>query len=219
VNIIGLIRYEMKLAKRDWYGGKPPWEMTQDEFVELHKTGHLDPYSEKTVKDLKSWIRYERHPILVRKAKLKDGSKIELRRQGDELKYVKTDEEGEIVRDERGLAVYIDKDEMRRRGLPFKEKTITAFHNGNPIGWCGDSFGAMEVYVAKEYQKKGLGVLLMKTYMCMFRNSQICQMTELGEKASRRLHREFVKEALGKGKKIPQKVLVEYEQSFLTKMI
>lgn len=105
----------------------------------------------------------------------------------------------ENVRDAQGNLVYLTPEEMQAKGLPAVGYTVGAFVGDKAIGYAGDEFGASGVYLAREYQKHGLGLTLFKTYLeksgRLAKGRQIGQMTPSGQMLVRALHRQLVKEA------------------------
>lgn len=104
-----------------------------------------------------------------------------------------------MVRDEQGNAVYYTPEEMRAKGLPEFGYTVGAFVGDKAVGYSGDEFGATGVYLAKPYQRHGIGLTLLKTYLeksgRLKRGTQIGQMTPQGKALTRALHRQLVREA------------------------
>tara|TARA_Y100000310_G_scaffold180635_1_gene180552 strand:+ start:13366 stop:13878 length:513 start_codon:yes stop_codon:yes gene_type:complete len=160
-----------------------------------------------------SWLgEKEKYPILVKKEDY-GGEEIEFRKKDEEVFYTKTDENNEIVRDEKGMATYLSKEEMQEKGLPSTSTSITAFNSkGTPIGWASSEFGADGVWVIKDYQGKGIGTDLLYEFRKQYKpKRRIGQMTGSGQKMTRSYHKKLVEEALREGKNVPQEVLEEYE--------
>jgi GNAT superfamily N-acetyltransferase len=107
------------------------------------------------------------------------------------------------VRDERGEIVYYSPQEMQERGLPAFSYTVGAFVGDKAVGYAGDEFGASGVYVARAYQRHGLGLSLLKTYLeksgRLAKGSQLGQMTPAGRVLVRKLHQQLVKDAALRG--------------------
>ena len=108
----------------------------------------------------------------------------------------------EFVRDAHGDLVYLTPEEMAAKDLPAVTYTVGAFVGDKTVGYAGDEFGASGVYVARAYQRHGLGVTLLKTYLeksgRLAKGRQIGQMTYAGQQVVRGLHRQLVKEAAAK---------------------
>ena len=82
----------------------------------------------------------------------KSGRKFSIRKDGKQNKYVKKDASGEISRDSSGMAEYLSADEMKAQGLPAQNDDMVAFYNGKPVATVSNEFGAIGVWVEKEYQ-------------------------------------------------------------------
>ena len=204
------------IINRECSPPKEPWEMTKDEFLEYHRTGVIskEAYEERTVKDFEWLGQKKKYPKLIRTYKIKNHENIEFRQTTEKLKYVKTDEEGEIVRDDKGLAVYLTDAEMQEKKLPFYDTTVVAFNEkGHPVGYASNEFGADGVWIAKEYQKRGVGTELLTELRKQFSPMrQIGQMTHVGEKGTLAYYRRQIEEALKEGKPVPELVLREYPE-------
>ena len=109
------------------------------------------------------------------------------------------DSGSEWVRDEQGLLVNYSPEEMKAKGLSPFNYTVGAFVGDKTVGYAGDEFGASGVYVARDYQRHGLGSSLIKTYLeksgRLTTGRKLGQMTPQGVELVRKLHREIVKEA------------------------
>ena len=193
---------------------KEEWQMTQEAFIRYHKTATLpeEAYEERTVKDFEWLGKKEKYPNFIRAYKAKNGENIELRQTFEKLKYTKVDEEGEIIRDEEGLATYLTDKEMQEKKLPFYDTTVVAFNEkGQPIGYASNEFGADGVWVAREYQKQGIGVELLIELRKQFAPTRRGgQMTYVGEKLALAYHKRQIEKALQKGKPVPPEVLRDY---------
>jgi len=128
-------------------------------------------------------------PKLIKTIESKNGEKIEFRQTGEKLMYVKHDDKGELVRDQRGLAVMMSDDEIKKEGLNTEHTTVYAFNSkGNNIGYASDEFGSDGVWVKPEYQKQGIGTELLITFKKQFTNDhkrKIGQMTSAGMNMTR----------------------------------
>ena len=164
-----------------------PRMVNEDAFLNYHNTGYIDPesYHYNTVKDL-AWLKPEAAPLRVKTLDTGKG-KIELRKRDEKLQYVKHDDEGEIVRDNRGLAVYLNDAEIELKGFPKKDTSVIAFNDKNEaVGLASNEFGADGVWVVNEYQKQGIGVSLLIELRSQFKpDRKIGQMTPAGEAMTR----------------------------------
>ena len=193
---------------------KEEWQMTKDAFIRYHKTATLpeETYEEETVKDFEWLGKKEQRPKFIRTYKAKNGENIELRQSFEKLEYTKTDEEGQIIRDEKGHALCLTDKEMQEENLPFYDTTVVAFNiKGQPIGYASNEFGADGVWVAREYQKQGIGVELLIELRKQFAPTRrIGQMTYVGEKMALAYHKRQIEKALQEGKPVPPEVLRDY---------
>jgi len=192
-----------------------PQEATQQHFVDYHRTGNIasDAYDTYATEEGVSWLgEKSRYPLLVKKDKYGD-EVMEFRRENKKLKYVRTDEDREIIRDDKGMATYMSDEEIQENKLPPYETSIVVFNSKDkPIGWASNEFGSDGVWVIKDYQGRGIGTDLLHEFRKQFRpGRRIGQMTSGGENMTRAYHKKLVEEALREGKNVPQEVLEEYE--------
>ncbi len=186
--------YRHSLAAR---GIKTRWP-TEEQFIEHHRTGFIlsDVYDKYSTSEGIAWLGgSEGYPQLLKTLKI-DGENIEIRIKLDENRYVKTDANENIVRDERGMAVYLTDVEVKEKGYSEYNPVIVAFNeSGNPIGFASNEWGASGVWVITEYQKKGIGFELLKVLRNYFKEEQrMGQMTEAGEHLTRSYYRRLSKE-------------------------
>lgn len=115
-------------------------------------------------------------------------------------KYVKRDENGDIVRDpETGNATYLSEKEMLEHGLPLFETAIHVYDGDTPVGSVANEWGATLVQVAEEHQKKGIGKFLSKLWMKAFPFRGSGGFSEQGISTFKRVYQDFVREALESG--------------------
>ncbi len=199
-----------KLSQRD------PWSMTNDEFLAHHNTGYIEPYREpydlEKIKDLAG--DKSRYPILLKRMNI-SGMDVEFRQREEKQNYVRTDEEGEIVRDGRGLATYLDDEEVLEKDVPLNDPLIQLWVGDTPVGWIGPSFGATELFIAKELWQKGLGSAALKLWLEMYptrghKPSILGQMTGVGQNTVRKVHRDLVDEAIQRGEDVPDNIREEH---------
>lgn len=118
-------------------------------------------------------------------------------------KYVKTDKNKDIVRDENGKAMYLTKDEISKLIPPEKryvyEFAIVRKDTGDIVGNTSDEWGALLVTVAQEYRNFGFGTLLVK----LKRNREPTKgsggFTNAGLNNFRRVHSEMVRDYMASG--------------------
>jgi len=176
--------------KRGKDGKCYPFMKSEAAFIEYHKTGYIEDSAYKRTEQDMSYCSLKRHPVLYKKIML-NGEIIELRKTGEKLSYVKTDAEGEIMRDSAGTALNLSDDEIRAKGLKEHDTGIVAFNQqGVCVGHANDEFGATGVFVLKPYQKKGLGLMLLQEYRSQYPiERRLGQMTFAGEQLARSWYR------------------------------
>ena len=116
-----------------------------------HQSDFMDSRSSEN-DDSISYMKRDRFPVLVA---TKNG--IEYRRSGEKIRYVAHDADGEIARDEKGMALYMTDEQMDAAGLSKYDVIMAAFEGDKAIGFIGDSFGATELVVAKNQRGRGIG--------------------------------------------------------------
>jgi hypothetical protein len=186
--------------------------MTEKQFVDYHKTGDISPSAYGGYETLEgiSWLgKPEKYKKILKENKYGDESII-FRQSDDPLKYTKTDDAGKIMRDEKGMGLNLSKSEMIKKGLPLTDTTVVAFNKkGQPIGFASNEFGADGVWVAEEYQKKGIGVELLDELRKQFKpERKMGQSTPAGEELIRSYYNKKYKPQMGKVEEI-QKTLKE----------
>ena len=192
-----------------------PHEVSRDNFLDYHKTGDIvdsayDDY--KTIEGL-SWLgKPSDYPILHLRKKYGD-EVIEFKKKKEKLRYVKMDENKEIIRDDKGLATYLSDEEMKDRGYPLYSTGITVFNEkGQPIGFASNEFGTDGIWVSEPYQGKGIGTDLLHEFRKQFSHKRrIGQMTGPGRIMTRAYHRRLVQEAIKNNKFVPREVLEGYQ--------
>lgn len=215
----------------------PPWTQTWEAFIDYHKTGYisggygdegqgidLSDYNDHNQMD--GAYSPKRYPNLIDKKTFdvpRYGKvEVEFRQKDEDARYVKTTEPDEtgfsdIIRDERGNAVYYDSNEMKELDLPSKNTTIHMFSGGLCIGHVGDSFGATELFVVREFQGGGIGSYVLNLYMKANpskgnRTPRLGQMTWQGIATLKKAWMMFVEEAIQEGKDVPDDVIASYQK-------
>lgn len=118
----------------------------------------------------------------------------------DRNKYVKRDENDDIVRDpETGNATYLNDEEMLEAGLPLFETTIHVYDGDTPVGSVANEWGATLVQVAEEHQKRGIGKFLSKLWRKAFPFKGSGGFSDQGLSTFKRVYQDFVREALEAG--------------------
>lgn len=197
----------------------PPWQMTQQEFLDHHKTGHIpsSAYTQYSTLEGISWLGTpDKYPILLSRTTFGNHT-IEFRQSGEKLQYVAhmpPDADGyeDILRDENGMAIMLTDEEMARKGLPTTSMDITAFDGNTPVGWASDEFGATGVWVAEPYQHLGIGTALLKAFHKACPERHLGQMTDSGVSLTRSYHKSLVEDAIREGKVVPERVLRDYPE-------
>lgn len=189
-------------------------EVRPSNFLNYHYTGSISPTAYETYlkKEGISWLgTYEEYPVLVKKDRY-GNEIIEFRRNNDEVNYVKKDDNGDIVRNEKGLAINLTEKEKIQKGLPLKDPLIVAFNEKKePIGLASDEFGADGIWVVEDYQKRGIGTDLLYELRKQFPHKRkIGQMTESGINLTKKYHKKLIEEALKRGENVPEDILKEY---------
>jgi GNAT superfamily N-acetyltransferase len=166
------------------------WEYLDKEnsFLNYHYTGAIkdDSYSDyKVQRDI------SKYPVIHSSISDKLGETITFRQSGEKNKYVKKDDNDEIIRDSNGLAVYLNEEEMLQKGLNAHDTSVVAFNEaGESIGLASDEWGADGIWINSEYQKRGVGTRLLECFRSQFKESRkIGQMTPQGIRLVRSLYR------------------------------
>ena len=187
-------------ADEEWSSGKHPGDMSEKEFMKHHHTGYIDKeaYSDTTKPGNERWKDQSKRdlPKLI-DTQTFNGKNVEFRKSIEENKYVKHDSNGEIVRNEKGLATLMTRNAMRKKGLPLYIQTIFVFHNDEYIGLAGNALGAIGVWIRDDYQGTGIGSHLLKLFMEENPHMQIGQMTDMGYGMARKVWELFYKDKHG----------------------
>lgn len=215
----------------------PPWTQTWDEFITYHRTGNIpsgygDEGQGYDLSHYNDQNQRNGHYSPAKWPKLVDKKvfnvprygevEVEFRQSGEPNQYVRTTEPDEtgysdIVRDESGLATYYSQEEMQERDLPSQDTTMMMFSNGLCIGHIGDSFGATELFVVREFQGADIGPYALNLYMETYpskshKTPSLGQMTWQGVATAKKTWMMFVEQALESGKDVPKNVIDSYEQ-------
>jgi GNAT superfamily N-acetyltransferase len=176
-----------------WYGGRHPRELTEEEFMKLHRTGWIQTGAYEQYREVQglSWLgTAAKYPVFVAALPTLHGQ-IAFRQTGRRNHYVALDAHGEILRDVHGLAMYMSVEEVVARGLPTHHETIVAFHGDVPVGWVSNEWGAVGVWVAERYQRCGIGTALVRRHLEGRPGACLGQMTAAGAALARAVHRSF----------------------------
>jgi len=195
---------------------RQPWEMTGQEYLADNYTGSISSGAYDSYADSKGldWVKYEKFGILIDTLNI-NGQPVEIRAKQEKNKYVKHDENDEIVRDQKGMALYLTDEEIQSKGYSLEEFTIAAFANKIPVGIASDEWGASGVWVVKDFQRQGLGIRLLEELHRLnprLAKNRLGQMTNAGWNMTKAYHKRLVQKALQEGKSVPQNVLQEYPE-------
>ena len=191
--------------KRQKIERENPWALPLWEYYGRVQEGsgkrHHDPDAIKThtVEEL-SWMGPpDGDKLKIGERKFGDDT-ISFYQSTERQKFVKTDAEGQIVRDpETGNALYMSDEEVLERDLPLFKPGVEAYDGDTPIGFVADEWGATMVTVAEEHQKKGIGTFLSKLWRKARPFKTSGGFSEQGLKTFKRVHQDFVREALKSG--------------------
>ena len=180
---------------------KGPEDLDRDRFLRHHYTGHIgsSAYSQYEKEGGLGWLgNPSKYPVVLERERLGKHT-VEFRQTGDDVRYTKTDDKGNIVRDERGDAMYMTKDEIRAAGLHEKDTTIVAFVDGKPVGLASNEFGAVGIWVEGAYQKSGIGTRLLELHLeqrprVKTGKGKIGQATDAGISLMKAYHRKMAKQ-------------------------
>lgn len=134
--------------------------------------------------------------------------KREIKLGEESRRYSKTDEFGEILRDEKGLAIPADESDyanmrnrLKKEGKLEIEIDFIAYHRDENliVGIAQDEWNCVLVSVLKEYQGNGIGDTLMDLYMHYYPHKSTGGVTPQGQEALKRFHTRQVKKYLQNG--------------------
>jgi hypothetical protein len=120
-----------------------------------------------------------------------------------ESNYCKVGADGELVRDESGMVMYMDRDEVAAM-FPGAERyryehAIFDVSNGKMVANTQDEWNCLLVMVAREYRKFGLGTKLVKIHRDVYPTRDSGGMTQGGYANIQRVHALHVREYLSSG--------------------
>ena len=176
-----------------------PWQMTRDQYLTaMEANKHLPPYEEPH----RVSRRDTRHPWTVLETfEIEDYSAtIEVSDEGGKS-YAWDHTKGDYARDEHG--------DLVPHGTVY-HKQVAAFIGDTRIGYAGDSFGAIEMFVAPKFQRYGVSTRLLHWYHRLYPNATSGGTTSAGYAFLREFHKKAVTKALREGKDVPENVLAEY---------
>lgn len=176
----------------------------KEKFFKHHYTGFIgsNAYVQYEKPGGLAWLGHpSKYPLLLA-TKQHGPFKVEYRQNGEKNQYVKTDPNDDLkhVRDEHGELVFMTDAEIRAENLPVYDTLIVAFVGEKPVGHASNEFGAVGVWVEKEFQRVGIGSDLMILHLkqrpsVLFGKGKIGQMTDAGiamtKKAYDKLEKEY----------------------------
>lgn len=129
---------------------------------------------------------------------------IEYYKKSRKKDFVKRDDKGNYLRDEKGdLVPYSEEDynKYRQAGYLTEEIQFCAYHKDEDlvIASVADEWNCVLVSVLKEYQGNGIGDTLLDLYMHYYPHKSTGGVTPQGEKAIKRFHSRLVKKYLQNG--------------------
>ena len=143
------------------------YEQDKEEFFNHHYTGFIgsDAYKNYEKEGGLSWLGSKsKYPKLLDRGTY-GNYEVEFRQTGEKNQYTQHDANGEIVRYPNGDIGYMTPDEIKKANLPEYNTSIVAFVGDKPIGFAGDEFGAVGVWVEGPYQKLGIGTDLLDKHI------------------------------------------------------
>ena len=146
---------------------KGPEELDRDAFLSHHYTGYIasSAYSKYEEEGGLSWLGDKsKYPILLNRGKYGQFD-VEFRQTGQVNEYMKTDENGDVVRYADGKIQMMTPEEIKANGLATHDESIVAFVGDKPIGFASNEFGAVGVWVEGLYQKVGIGTDLLDMHI------------------------------------------------------
>jgi hypothetical protein len=193
---------------------RKPWQMKPLEYLHSQQTGRIssDAYKRYETSEGLDFVKARHYPEVVETVNVK-GTPVDIRRSRDHLQYVKEDADGEILRDEKGLALYLSDEEAKAKGYPTESADLGAFVGDRPVGFASNEFGSTGIWVTKDMQRGGLGTTMLRRFHELnprLAGKKLGQMTPAGENLALAHHRSLVADAVKSGESVPAEVLAEY---------
>lgn len=179
---------------------KSPEELDRDAFLGHHYTGFIgsSAYQQYQAEGGLSWLgKKSKYPVLLHRGKYGKFD-VEFRQTGETNQYVKTDANGDIVRDMNGKAQMMTPEEIKAEGLAEHDESIVAFVGDKPVGFASNEFGAVGVWVEGPFQKVGIGTDLLDLHIELrpgvkSGKTKIGQATDAGISLMKAYHRKMSK--------------------------
>lgn len=118
-----------------------PWQQTQKEYLASQQTGYISPDAYETYKTpegIASFVRYEEYQELIETFPVR-GTPVEIRRDRNHWRYARTDDKGDVIRDDsKEDALYFTDAEATARGYQTESANLGAFvpHYEPPGSWA-----------------------------------------------------------------------------------
>lgn len=113
--------------------------------------------------------------------------------------YVKTDDEGNPMRDDDGNILYLNDSEISNKNLSKYDKNVIATHNDIIVGSAQDEWGCVLIYTVEEFKGIGIGQELVKYYRGFYPNKTSGGTTSMGYKNLMKYYKSQVKLYLRNG--------------------
>ena len=170
-------------------------ETDKEDFLRHHYTGYISPsaYAKYEKEGGLSWLGNKNKYLKLIATQQHGPYTVEYRQTGEKNQYVTMDDKSDIIRDERGMALMMSDEEIKRRNLPVYDTLVVAFVGNKPVGFASNEFGAVGVWVEKPYQKLGigsdLGVFHIQQRQHILKGtSKLGQMTDAGVALTKKIY-------------------------------
>lgn len=159
---------------------------------------HCNSAYDYDLKRLESY-RKENYPTILKRT-LVSGLEFEFRLKKEKRgPFVKKDINGEHIRID-GQLQYMTDEEIQSIGIELYKNELAVFNQDKAVGIAtGDEWGCILVVVVQEYRNFGLGSILQKMIRTIYPAKPSGGFTNLGLAGFRRVHKEFVKDAMTNG--------------------
>ena len=142
-----------------------PALMTCQEYIEMinrDNEWHPDRAYDMSLEQLNQYDNSNQENYkLIRRFRI-NGLNFQLMVRIRKNSYNRRDQDGEIVRDDKGMALQYSDAEIKDLGLRPHEFSLAVFCNNKRVAYAEDEWGAMLIVVAREYRGLGLGPLVGK---------------------------------------------------------
>lgn len=160
---------------------------------------HPDHAYDYDVERMSEFKKVEDYPKLVKTMTI-NGIRLSFRLKEEKPLYVKTDENGNVVKIN-GEVQYFSDEEVARLGKRSKHWSVVVFDEDNKaVATVQDEWGTVLIAVAREYRGFGLGPILGRIARSIEPDKTSGGFTPAGYANFRKVHREFVRDALVSGR-------------------